>query len=83
MEPIDLKELLFRIVQSQNEHAAMLIAMRADIETVTLSLSVIAPQFSANLGKALEANRQRYAQEFANKKAELELLRATVSKVVM
>lgn len=82
MEPtVDLKELLFRI-RAEPERARR----DADCDASRYrdaDLSVIAPQFAGNLGTALEANRQRYAQELANKKVELELLRATVSKVVM
>jgi hypothetical protein len=78
----DLKELLLMIVQNQNDAAAMITAIRADLETLTLAMYAVAPQFAANLGTALTANRARYAAEIESKKAELELLRARVSSLV-
>ena len=79
---IDLKELLLGIVQNQHEFAVTLVSLRADLETLTLTLSLIAPQFAESLGKALEVNRLRYVQDLANRRAELELIRAKVSNLV-
>lgn len=59
------------IVQTQNEQAAMLISLRADIETLTLVVSVLAPQFAANLTKALESNRERYIHDLAQRQAKI------------
>jgi hypothetical protein len=42
----DLKELLVRIVQNQNDSALMLNAMQADVETLRLT-----PVFAENLGR--------------------------------
>ena len=78
----DLRSLLLRIVQTQSDAAAMTMLMQADLETLKLTLLAIAPQFSDNLGKALQANRERYARELERKKAELELLLAAVPTIV-
>jgi hypothetical protein len=68
--------------QNQNDSALMLNAMQADVETWRLTLVLIAPGFAENLGKALAANRKRFAEELASKQAELELLRAKVSSLL-
>lgn len=79
----ELRELLIRIVQTQNDAAALVSAIQADVETLRWALSlVLPPQYDANLGKVLAENRERYAKEIERKKAELELLRAEGSKTI-
>jgi hypothetical protein len=75
----DIRELLLRLADAQNDAAAMLVSMQADIETLRLALVVISPGFAENLGKAFAANRERYLQELERRKAEHQLIRAKFS----
>jgi hypothetical protein len=81
--PFDLREIVLKIIETQNGIAAMMNAMQADLETLRLTLILLDPRVEPILQKALAANRERYAQELASKQAELQLIRAKVSKVVM
>jgi hypothetical protein len=78
----EVRDILVAILKKQQESAAFLTTVLADVETLRLMFSAAHPQLHDRLSKALAANRDRYAQELQKQQAELELLNATVSKWV-
>jgi len=80
--PENLGNILITVLKTQNEQSALLTSLCADVEVLTMTFYQFAPAFAPNLAKALAANRERYAEEIQRKQAELELLRADVSRIV-
>jgi hypothetical protein len=78
----DLKEILLAILKRQHEAAAFSSLILADLETLTLMFRAMHPEAVGLLEKALLANRDKFAQERDRIQAEIELLKATVSKLV-
>ena len=78
----DLKTILLAILKRLEESSAFSALILADVESLKLVLAVAHPEAAELLQKTLSANRDRYAEESARIRAELELLHATVSKWV-
>jgi hypothetical protein len=78
----NLKTTILAIIDGQLTAAVTLTTLAADVETPRLMFSVVHPEAHELVQKSLAANRDRYAEEITRRRAELELLRATVSKWV-
>lgn len=80
--PETIKELLERIVRTQHESALLMTSVVADIRALMQVLRGIAPEHAPALDAAFATNRSTFAQELQRVTKQLELLRATVPKLV-
>jgi hypothetical protein len=79
----NLRTTLLAIIDSHLTASTTLAMIAADVETLRLMFVVMHPEADELLQKSLVANRDKYAEEIARKRAEFELMRVTVSKMVV
>jgi len=82
--PDNLRDLLLTLMKTQEDCLNSLNIAFADLETIKMALWTLNPDpaFSKRLEEAMKMNRDRYAEELARSRAELALLRSTVSRLV-
>ena len=81
-EKADLKNILLAILKKQQESSAILADIFAHMEALRLTLYALDARSGGIFQQALASTHGKYAQELARIQAELELLNATVSRIV-
>jgi hypothetical protein len=80
--PENLHELLALILQTQTSCLERLGTAQADLYALTLTVGALIPGAEEVLQKAIAASRQKHAEELQAQMQQIELIRATVSKMV-
>jgi hypothetical protein len=83
-EESSIKSILLTILAKQEQVASSLAIIYADLETLRMALPLLSsdPAFGERLEAGIQMNRSRFAEEVAQKQADLALLRADISKTV-
>jgi hypothetical protein len=81
-ESMSTREILLTLIATQERCEEMLNVALADLEALRLIIPAISPDAASLLGRALEANRDRYAEVLRQRRADFELLLVAASRTV-